>query len=87
MLEHQSSKITSFVVEAHQALIAVPEIENGQEVTRYYIGEETVDEALPEHVQEALALAGAWSDLDWQETEEALDRIRHESIPTPPIEL
>jgi type I restriction enzyme, R subunit len=38
-------------------------------------------------VQEALALAGAWRDLDWDEAERKLDRIRHESEPTPPIEL
>ena len=30
-------------------------------------------------------LAGAWSDLDWDEAEKELDRIRHESNPTPPI--
>jgi hypothetical protein len=38
-------------------------------------------------VGEALGLVGAWSDLDWDEMIEALDRIRHESKPTPPIEL
>jgi hypothetical protein len=32
-----------------------------------------------------LALAGAWADLDWEEAEAELDRIRHESQPTPPI--
>ena len=35
----------------------------------------------------ALAVIGAWSDLDWEETAAELDRIRHESTPTPPIEL
>ncbi|MGI8964061.1 MAG: hypothetical protein ACR2GI_06110 [Thermomicrobiales bacterium] len=29
--------------------------------------------------------AGAWSDLDRDETLEELDRIRHNSIPTTPI--
>jgi len=38
-------------------------------------------------VAEALSLIGAWSDLDWDETIAALDRIRHESKPTPPIKL
>jgi hypothetical protein len=38
-------------------------------------------------VKEALDLAGAWSDLDWDDTIAALDRIRHESKPTPPIKL
>ena len=36
---------------------------------------------------EALALAGAWADLDWDDAVAALDRIRHESEPTPPIEI
>jgi hypothetical protein len=43
-------------------------------------------QSLPESVQQALNLAGAWSDLDWDETVEVLDRIRHESVPTPPID-
>jgi len=38
-------------------------------------------------VQAALDAVGSWSDLDWDEVEAELDRIRHESIPTPPIEL
>jgi hypothetical protein len=35
--------------------------------------------------QDALALAGIWSDLEWDELEKALDSIRHESHPTPPL--
>jgi hypothetical protein len=38
-------------------------------------------------IEETLALAGSWSDLDWNEVEQALDRIRHESKPTPPFTL
>jgi hypothetical protein len=38
-------------------------------------------------VQDALSLAGAWSHLDWDDMVEMLDRIRHESKPTPPIKL
>jgi hypothetical protein len=33
---------------------------------------------------DARSLAGAWSDLDWEEMADALDRIRHESTPIPP---
>lgn len=33
------------------------------------------------------SLAGAWRDLAWDDEVEALDRIRHASRPTPPIEL
>jgi hypothetical protein len=38
-------------------------------------------------VNEALALANAWGDRDWNEIEAELDRIRHSSKPTPPFTL
>jgi hypothetical protein len=38
-------------------------------------------------IKETLALAGSWSDLDWNEMLATLDRIRHESKPPPPFEL
>jgi hypothetical protein len=36
-------------------------------------------------INEALPLAGAWGDRDWNEVETELDRIRHRSKPTPPF--
>src|SRR6266436_7115780 len=44
-------------------------------------------QAKSESIKETLALAGSWSDLDWDETEQALDHIHHDSKPTPPFEL
>jgi uncharacterized protein (DUF433 family) len=38
-------------------------------------------------VGKALSVVGAWSDLDFDETLDALNRIRHESKPTLPIKL
>ena len=38
-------------------------------------------------IEETLALAGAWSDLDFDEMLTALDHIRHDSKPTPPLAL
>ncbi len=38
-------------------------------------------------IEEALALAGAWRDLDFEEMLDTLDHIRHDSKPTPLIEL
>ncbi|MBI2760092.1 MAG: hypothetical protein HYX51_01535 [Chloroflexi bacterium] len=36
----------------------------------------------------ALSVIGAWEGLeDWDDVVDELDRIRHESTPTPPIEL
>ena len=55
-----------------------------------FTNEPPVDFARPENrqaMQQALSLAGSWDDLDWDEMEAALDRIRHDSPPTPPITL
>lgn len=38
-------------------------------------------------IKEALALAGAWGECNWNEVEAELDRIRHSSKPTQPFEL
>ncbi len=38
-------------------------------------------------IKETLALAGAWKDLPSDRMEEELDRIRHSSKPTAPLEL
>jgi hypothetical protein len=38
-------------------------------------------------MQAAREVAGAWSDIDWDDMIRELDRIRHENPPTPPIEL
>jgi len=78
------------IVERGQRVVAIPHTEDGREVVRYLIETESptlaADNQWPESVRVALRLAGAWHDLDWDETVDALDRIRHESQPTPPIE-
>lgn len=73
---------------SRQPLIGLVLEEDGQQVVRYFADEAEADAAVAEHALEhALAAIGSWRDLDWDETVEALDRIRHESVPTPPIEL
>lgn len=70
-----------------QPLIGIPFEENGKEVVRYYSEEAQADQAVSTDItEEPLSLADAWSDLSWDEMEKALDRIRHESKPTSPIE-
>jgi hypothetical protein len=62
--------------------------EDGRQVVHYFADEAEADAAVAEHALErAMAAIGSWRDLDWNETVEELDRIRHESEPTPPIEL
>ena len=73
---------------AQSPLIGIIVEENGREVVRYFTEEEAADAAVSQSAtQKALAVIGAWSDLDWEETVAALDRIRHGSKPTPPIKL
>lgn len=86
MAEQRHQRVPSLLVQSNQPLIGIPFEENGQEVVGYFT-EETEADRVASGVDEALALAGAWSGLDWEEMQEALDRIRHESKPTPPIEL
>jgi hypothetical protein len=75
------------VVSTGQPLIAVFDRHNGHEVELYFADETDAIAAVSEDViRDALNLAGAWSDLDWEEMSLALDRIRHESKPTPPLD-
>jgi len=84
----QPAQGLGFLVRYDQPLIGVPLQENGHEVIRYFADEDAADAAVPDSAtQEALSAIGAWSDLDWEEMEEALYRIRHDTPPTPPIEL
>jgi hypothetical protein len=79
---------SSLVVRRGQVLVAVPDLEEGEEVTRYFIEGDQHDTSLvDEAIADARSLAGAWSDLDWDEMEAELDRIRHESKPTPLIDF
>jgi hypothetical protein len=88
MAERRRQGVPSLLVQGNQPLIGIPFEEQGHEVVRYFTGEQAADAAVPHStLQAALSVIGAWSDLDWGEMVEALDRIRHESQPTPPIEL
>jgi len=71
-----------------QPLLGVPLQEEGQEVVYYFTEEGQADATIPQSAtQEALRLAGAWHDLDWDTMAQALHRIRHESPPSPPLAL
>lgn len=88
MAEQRHRQEQNLLVQSNQPLIGIPFEENGQEAVRYFTKEEEADRAVPvKEIQDAISLAGVWSDLDWDEMVEALDRNRHESKPTPPIEL
>lgn len=88
--ERQPVPLPQLVVAGDQPLIGVIERRGDEEVTRYF-AEADADVAdagaSDDAAAAALAVIGAWSDLEWDDMADALDRIRHESQPTPPVEL
>jgi hypothetical protein len=85
--ERRSTQRTGFAVRSDQPLIGIVLVEDGHEVTRYFTDEaEAVAAGTSQTAADARALAGAWSDLDWDEMVEELDQIRHANTPTPPID-
>lgn len=88
MAEQQGDRTTHFMARANLPLIGVFRREKGREIVHCFADEAEADEASSlQRIREALSLAGAWSDLNWDEVEKELYRIRHESQPTPPISL
>ena len=89
MATRPAQRQREIVVPADQDhLIGIPDEIDGQAVIRYFLTDEDADAAFgSENIEEVLALAGAWSDLDWDEAVEELDRIRRESKPAPPIDV
>ena len=87
--ERHPIRHTHIVVRRGEPLIGVfaPDEQDAETVT-YFTDEDEADQVVTDAAaQAALALAGAWADLSWEEIEAGLDRIRHESEPTPPLEL
>jgi hypothetical protein len=78
----------SLTVPSDQPLLGVLVEEDGHAVVRYFAGDVPAQgEPDDEVIADALRLAGAWSDLDWERTADELDRIRHATPPTPPLDL
>lgn len=71
-----------------EPLIGLLVEDNGHEVVHYFTSNDADDDsAAATTVEAALNAIGAFRDLDWDEMIDGLDHIRHESAPTPPIEL
>jgi len=74
-------------------LIGVPVGEGDDEAVRYFTSEEEADQALSQdktNIQRALSAIGAWKHIDEEggpDMLDELDRMRHETKPTPPFEL
>ncbi len=88
MAEQQGDRMAHLMARGNLPLIGVFRQEKGREIVHCFSDEAEADEASSlRGIREALSLAGAWSDLNWDEVEKELYRIRHESQPTPPISL
>lgn len=83
---HRQAAPSSLVVGTDQPLIGIFLEEDGREVVRYFADELDANVAVSdEATAEAKALAGVWKQMDWDGLVDSLDRIRHESEPTPPL--
>jgi hypothetical protein len=54
-----------------------------ERMVRFFCSEDDADRMATTEPAGALALAGAWSDLEWDEMERGLDRIRHDALQSP----
>lgn len=73
-------------VREDQGLMGIVVADKGHQVTRFF-ADETDEELADAGTEAALQAIGAWDDLDWGEAVDELDRIRHESTPSPPLDL
>jgi len=88
MAEQQLGRTAGLMAQRNQPLIGIISHDEGREVVHYFADEAEADAAiLSDTIQEVLSLSGVWSDLNWDVVEDQLNRIRHESRPTPPISL
>jgi hypothetical protein len=86
MSEGHAPRGVVLVARLDQPLIAVLVEHDGQEAVQYFVDDAAADAALSQAApRPAIKLAGVWSDLDADEMLASLDRIRHDSKPTPPL--
>ena len=77
----------SIDVHSTQPLVGVF-VDDGSDVVRYFVDDQAVTPSEPSaDARAALAVIGAWDDLNWGELAEDLDRLRHANPPTPPVDL
>ena len=89
MTKQPPHQTASILARSDQPLIGIITEQDGQEMVHYFADEQAADAAASkDNVRRVLELIGAWRNLmDWEDVERDLDRIRHESEPTPPVEL
>jgi hypothetical protein len=87
---HPRGRLTT---RGRQPLIGIPKVEGTEEVVRYFTSDEEADRARASDrasIERALSLAGAWQELDAEDGPDPLDeldRMRHQSAPSPLLKL
>lgn len=88
MTKQQIRSAAHLTVREDQGLVGVVAIVDGKPVTEFFADDgapvKTVGDV---EMRAALEAIGAWADLDWDAAAEELDQIRHQSTPTPPLDL
>lgn len=93
MPEGTVSPRSSLTTRGNQPLIGVPTGNGSNEVVHYFTSDDEADQAFADEnasIDRALSLAGAWKHIDDEggpDMLDELDRMRHETQPTPPFEL
>lgn len=88
MAERHIDQSQGFQVPEDQALIGVAIRQHGREITRFFADETEADAALAaSSTDDALQLAGSWSDLSWEDLAQGLDHLRHDTPPSPALEV
>lgn len=78
---------TSIAVRDSEPLVGIF-VEDDSDLVRYFIdGQEAQPPQPSADALAALTVIGVWSDMDWDELAESLDRIRHANPPTPPFDI
>ena len=88
MPDIEPTSAAGVLTQARQPLIAIPLTEEGRERVAYFSSEEEAESLTRRLMAEhpLSTIIGAWSDLDWERASDALEQIRRESVPTPPID-
>lgn len=77
-----------FAARQDEPLIGVVTGDADDQAVFYFAQQQEIDElSADDGSRVALDLAGAWSDLNWEQMEQELDRIRHDNPPSAPLDL
>lgn len=87
MAQRQPDPTQTRRVRGNDHVLLVPVDGPDRDLAEMIIEDETsMSIASDEAIVALKSLAGAWSDLDWEDLESDLRRVRHESAPSPVLD-